>query len=101
MLSGVEYPFFTIKENGRILQYTDQSYNYKAGSYSYDASTGILNFTDVVNEHPQFRIISLEETEMTGTFRSSDNNSDSSVLTLYSYTRLSPADEPPYIELDR
>ena len=101
MLSGVDYPFFTIKENGRILQYTDKSYNYKAGSYSYDASTGILNFTDVVNEHPQFRIISLEETEMTGTFRSSDNNSDSSVLTLYSYTRLSPADEPPYIELDR
>lgn len=101
MLSEINYPFFTIKENGVLIQYTDEEYNYKTGAYSYDPSTGMLNFTDVVNEHPQFRIISLKDAEMTGTFRSSENDSDSSVLTLYVYTRLSPANEPPYIELDR
>lgn len=96
-LPGLIYPLFAVKEEGKIRQYIHDSSipenRYKDGTYSYDPTTGILHFIDVVDNHPEFRIVTLKETEMTGTFADKYNNSESSVLTLYVYSRLSPLDE--------
>lgn len=95
MLPGIQYPLFAVKDGGKIRQYIDatQEKTYKDGSYSYDSATGILTFEGVVSEHPEFRVVTLKDEELTGTFKAQNNDSDESVLTLYVYSRLSPLDE--------
>lgn len=96
-LIGISYPCFGVKSGGRLRQYIESpatlERTYKDGSYLYDPQTGLLNFVDVVEEHPDFRVVNLKETEMSGTFIGENNDYDQSVLTLYVYRRLSPLDE--------
>lgn len=91
---GNIYPFFAVKEEGKIRQYieTPSGRTYKDGSYSYDPNTGIIYFRDAIDKHPEFRVYRLEEDEMSGTFTDPSNNSDKSVLTLYVYKKLSILD---------
>lgn len=95
-LIGIPYPCFGIKEGGKLRQYISSpathENTYKDGSYLYNPQNGILNFFDVVEEHPEFRVVTLKESEMTGTFKGEDNDYDQAVLTLYVYRRLSPLD---------
>lgn len=95
-LPGVDYPCFGVKENGNIRQYITtnggKDRTFTDGTYSYSPETGVLNFIGITEEHPSFRIVTMKETEMTGTFKSTENNSDDSVLTLYVYKRMSESD---------
>lgn len=96
-LPGDLTPFFAVRNDNRLRQYihsdgANKNY-YKDGSYQYDPSDGILEFNDLVGIHKELRIVTLKETEMTGTFADSENNDDTSVLTLYIYRRLSEVEE--------
>lgn len=46
---------------------------YRNGTYSYDESTGMLSFEDVLDVHPEFRLITVTEYSLTGTFRDETN----------------------------
>ena len=91
---GNNYPFFAVKEDGKIRQYIDTPAlkTFKDGSYTYDGNTGIIHFKDVVEKHPEFRVVTMKDTEMHGTFTDESNNSDKSVMTLYVYKKLSYLD---------
>lgn len=84
-------PTFSIKEGGIIRQY-DGKGSYVDGTYSYDPTDGTITFTDVLDCHPEFRLITLKDNEMTGAFIGPDNTSDLSVLTIYLYKKISSAD---------
>lgn len=94
---GTAFPFFALKDGGKVRQYIDSpalmTKEYKDGSYTYNPSTGILEFKDVVSEHPQLRIISIKEDEMAGSFSNTRNNSDDSVLWVHVYSPVSPEEE--------
>lgn len=95
---GISYPCFGVKEGNKLREYIYDNVTlettYKDGSYLYNPDTGVLEFVNVVETHPKFRVVTLKESEMTGTFKSTDNNYDQAVLTLYVYRRLSPLEEP-------
>lgn len=84
-------PTFSIKEGGIIRQY-DGKGSYVDGTYSYDPADGAITFTDVLDCHPEFRLITLKDNEMTGAFIGPENTSDFSVLTIYLYRKISSAD---------
>ena len=84
-------PAFSVKDGGIIRQY-DGKGSYIEGTYSYDPADGTAIFTDVLDCHPEFRIITLNDNEMTGAFIGPDNTSDLSVLTIYLYKKISSAD---------
>lgn len=93
---GKGYPFFAVKEEGRIRQYIDTpdgSKTFKDGTYSYEPASGIIYFKDVADRHPEFRILDIDEYEMSGTFKGEYDSTSDHVLTLYLYTRLSYLDE--------
>lgn len=91
---GNVYPFFAVKDEGKIRQYieTPAGRTYKDGSYTYDPHSGVIYFKDVVDKHPEFRVYKIKEEEMHGTFTDATNNSDRSVMTLYVYKKLSILD---------
>lgn len=92
---GNIYPFFSLRKEGFARQYIDtpERKSYADGSYSYDPSTSTLLFNDVVQQHPEFRLFRLSETEMYGSFIAPHNDTDDSVLTMYVYKKLSYLDE--------
>lgn len=97
MLPGEQYPLFGVKDGGKLRQYlynnATNERTFKDGTYLYNPETGVLDFIDVVQQHPKFRVITIKDSEMTGTFRNQENDNDMAVLTLYVYKRLSPLDE--------
>ena len=92
-----QYPLFGIKDGGKLRQYIEDTATkertFKDGSYLYNPDNGVLDFVDVVDVHPEFRIVTLKQTEMTGTFKGENNDYDQAILTLYVYKRLSYLDE--------
>lgn len=88
---------FAIKEGNTIRQYikdpVKETYEYKDGTYSYDPTTGIIYFKDVLDKHPEFRVIYIKDGKLTGTFKGENNTSDSSVLTHLAYERLASIHE--------
>lgn len=87
------HPLFAVKDEGKVRQYIESSggtpRSFKDGTYSYDETTGVLIFKDIIETHPEFRVIQINSSRLSGTFRDESNNSDDSVLTLYVYTHAS------------
>lgn len=89
--SEYDYQAFSVRDGG-VLRAYDGKGGYVDGTYTYDPSSGIISFTDVLTDNPEFRLISLSDNEMSGAFPSSADAPDKSVLTICVYSKLSPGD---------
>lgn len=97
MLKYKTYPIFSVKDGGKIRQYIDDNdtKSFKDGEYSYDPSTGILEFKNVMDMHPKFRIYKISGT-LRGSFMEKPSSDDGSVLTVYTYRCIS--DKSTYLD---